>query len=101
MRFISYQYQGKSSWGLVEDDRIFDLGKLAPSLRLAIAQSKLPASTSEISNRTDDMALGDIELLPPIPDPQRILCIGQNYAAHRDEMGGKRTARPLIFTRFP
>ncbi len=101
MRFISYQYQGKNSWGLVEDDRVFELGKLAPSLRQAIAQSILPVSTSELSSKTNGIAFSDIELLPPIPDPQRILCIGQNYAAHRHEMGGKRTARPLIFTRFP
>jgi 2-keto-4-pentenoate hydratase/2-oxohepta-3-ene-1,7-dioic acid hydratase in catechol pathway len=101
MRFISFQYQGKNSWGAIEEDRVFDLSDRAISLKSAITNSSLPLSTSDFIEDAKTLAITDVKLLAPIPDPQRILCVGQNYAAHRDEMGGATTARPLIFTRFP
>lgn len=48
-----------------------------------------------------DHALDAVELLPPVPDPARILCIGLNYAAHRDETGRPPTEHPTVFVRFP
>jgi len=100
MRYISFQHQGNNSWGIVEENTIFDLSNQAASLKSAIANSKLPTSRG-FKNSAFTTVMGDVTLLPPIPDPQRILCVGQNYAAHREEMDGKTTARPLIFTRFP
>ncbi|MFT5134465.1 MAG: 2-keto-4-pentenoate hydratase/2-oxohepta-3-ene-1,7-dioic acid hydratase in catechol pathway, partial [Gammaproteobacteria bacterium] len=47
------------------------------------------------------LTIDEVTLLPPIPEPRRIICVGQNYAAHRDEMGGTTTTNPLIFTRYP
>jgi len=39
------------------------------------------------------------ELLPPVPNPQKIFCIGANYEAHRIEMGRDVPAHPLVFMR--
>jgi 2-keto-4-pentenoate hydratase/2-oxohepta-3-ene-1,7-dioic acid hydratase in catechol pathway len=101
MRFISYRQQGIYSWGALEGDKIFDLSNVASSLMSAIASSSLPQSSDDIEKDRLNLALSDITLLPPITEPRRIICIGQNYAAHRDEMGGASTSSPLIFTRFP
>ena len=101
MRFVSYLQQGIYSWGALEGDKIFDLSNVASSLMSAIASSSLPQSSDDIEKDGLNLALSDITLLPPIPEPRRIICIGQNYAAHRDEMGGASTSSPLIFTRFP
>lgn len=40
---------------------------------------------------------GDLELLAPVARPSKIVCIGQNYAAHAREMGGAPPEEPLVF----
>ncbi len=101
MRYISFVHEEKQSWGTIDAGQVFDLSYLAESLVAAISSSKLPASLSDISDNARNFSIEELNLLPPIPEPKRILCVGQNYAAHRDEMGGETTARPLIFTRYP
>jgi len=39
------------------------------------------------------------ELLPPVPNPGKIFCVGANYEAHRKEMGRDVPAHPLVFMR--
>jgi 2-keto-4-pentenoate hydratase/2-oxohepta-3-ene-1,7-dioic acid hydratase in catechol pathway len=101
MRFVSYSQNGINGWGALEGDLIFDLSNIASSLMSAIASSSLPQRSDEIAKDELNFVLGDVTLLPPIPEPKRVICIGQNYAAHRNEMGGATTSSPLIFTRFP
>lgn len=45
-------------------------------------------------------ARGDVRLLPVIPNPGKILCIGLNYATHTKETGREQKAHPAIFTRW-
>ena len=45
-------------------------------------------------------ALADVVLLPVIPNPTKILCVGHNYESHRQETGRAKTDYPSIFTRF-
>jgi 2-keto-4-pentenoate hydratase/2-oxohepta-3-ene-1,7-dioic acid hydratase in catechol pathway len=40
-------------------------------------------------------------LLPPIVDPQKVICIGINYDTHRNELGRSASAYPAVFLRFP
>jgi 2-keto-4-pentenoate hydratase/2-oxohepta-3-ene-1,7-dioic acid hydratase in catechol pathway len=42
----------------------------------------------------------DIELGPPVPDPDKIICIGVNYADHASEAGLAQTEVPLFFGKF-
>jgi 2-keto-4-pentenoate hydratase/2-oxohepta-3-ene-1,7-dioic acid hydratase in catechol pathway len=44
--------------------------------------------------------LADIELLPPVPNPPKIICVGRNYAAHAKEAGKEISEIPIIFPRF-
>jgi acylpyruvate hydrolase len=41
-----------------------------------------------------------VRLLPPVPVPPKILCVGLNYDDHLAESGLKRPAWPEIFARF-
>jgi len=58
--------------------------------------------------RLDDVAraegevlpLEGLEILPPVPDPQKIVCIGLNYASHAAETGMEPPARPTFFAKF-
>ncbi|MFT3865155.1 MAG: fumarylacetoacetate hydrolase family protein [Solirubrobacterales bacterium] len=45
--------------------------------------------------------LGAVELLPPIPTPPKIICVGRNYAEHAKEAGFDLSEIPIIFARFP
>jgi 2-keto-4-pentenoate hydratase/2-oxohepta-3-ene-1,7-dioic acid hydratase in catechol pathway len=95
VRFISFRRpDGIASWGRLEGETVVDLGEGAASLRAAIAGARLGAGSGA------ELRLADVTLLPPIPDPAKILCIGLNYATHLDEMGNKRPDHPTVFTRF-
>jgi 2-keto-4-pentenoate hydratase/2-oxohepta-3-ene-1,7-dioic acid hydratase in catechol pathway len=49
---------------------------------------------------TADLALTDIEYLPTLPNPDKILCVGLNYKAHQEETGRGGEDYPTIFVRF-
>ncbi len=44
--------------------------------------------------------LSTVRLLPPIPRPPKILCVGLNYDDHLEESGLSRPVYPEIFARF-
>lgn len=100
MRFISYLHNDEPGWGAVNGRDIVDLTRHEPTLQAAISKDTLPVSLDTVPAQKI-VTLDEVVCLPPIPEPRRILCIGQNYAAHRAEMGGETTAHPLIFTRYP
>src|ERR1700761_2555032 len=44
--------------------------------------------------------LNAVRMLPPVPAPPKILCVGLNYDDHLEESGLKKTPYPEIFARF-
>ena len=46
------------------------------------------------------VALHGVRLLPPVPDPQKIICMGLNYRDHAEEAGQKPPEHPLWFAKF-
>jgi 2-keto-4-pentenoate hydratase/2-oxohepta-3-ene-1,7-dioic acid hydratase in catechol pathway len=42
-----------------------------------------------------------VVLLPPVPDPEKVICVGLNYADHAAESGLPIPAEPVIFNKFP
>lgn len=45
--------------------------------------------------------MADVELAPPIPDPEKIICIGLNYTDHCEEQNVEPPKSPIFFTKFP
>lgn len=43
----------------------------------------------------------DVQLLAPVPDPEKVICIGLNYADHAAESGAEIPAEPVVFNKFP
>ncbi len=41
-----------------------------------------------------------VRLLPPVPRPEKIFCIGLNYADHARETGREPPAEPIVFSKF-
>ena len=104
MRLTSFAVNGKQSYGVVTDDGIIDAGSMvenAPTLRTAIATGALDRIAETADGRSPDHGLDEIEFLPVIPDPDKIICIGLNYRTHVLEGGRDIPKFPMIFTRYP
>jgi 2-keto-4-pentenoate hydratase/2-oxohepta-3-ene-1,7-dioic acid hydratase in catechol pathway len=104
VRLISFAVAGRESYGAVAGDQVIDLGRrfgaAPPTLRAAIAAGAIARMRSELSTMQPDYALSAVTLRPPIPDPDKIICIGLNYKAHAAEGGFKIPERPQLFSRL-
>lgn len=96
MRFLSFTLakeneqgsSGQARFGAIVGDQVVDLAarhKDLPDLREAIRQQALEDLAAEASSSRPDYALTDIEYLPTIPNPEKIICIGVNYANRNAE----------------
>jgi 2-keto-4-pentenoate hydratase/2-oxohepta-3-ene-1,7-dioic acid hydratase in catechol pathway len=96
MRYVSFtRPDGSASFGRLDGQTIFDLGGAYASLKAAIAADALASL-----NDGEAFALDAVKLLPVIPDPDKILCVGLNYATHVAETGREQKDHPAIFTRY-
>ena len=104
MRFVSFIAHGKETWGLMKDDGavVVDAGTALsfPNLKSAIANNCLEKIGAELTVKPIDIPLEDINYLPVIGNPDKILCVGLNYHDHRLEGGHEEVGEPTIFVRF-
>ncbi len=104
MRLVTYRQGPVESFGVVADGGVVDaakaLGGRFSSLKAVLAAGALPELARAVKGVPPDAALAAVQLLPPIPEPDKILCVGINYVAHRDETGRSESAYPTLFTRF-
>ncbi|NTF83881.1 fumarylacetoacetate hydrolase family protein [Rhizobium rhizogenes] len=104
MQFLSFTRLGRAGFGARVGNGIVDLTeRLAPSvtsLRQAIIADLLPAASAYVLGRRPEFTEADVALLPVIPDPGKILCVGLNYETHRAETKRPDAKYPTIFTRF-
>jgi 5-carboxymethyl-2-hydroxymuconate isomerase len=103
---MSFKRGGISSFGAVAGEGVVDLaprlgGKFA-DLRALIAGDGLARAAEAAAGASPDHALGDLEFLPPIPVPEKIVCVGVNYADRNAEYTNLEVPKyPNIFLRTP
>ena len=88
MKFMSFCRNGSNSFGAVIDNRIVDLGAAHPELadlRDAIRADRLSELAAEVSSSEASLQIEDVELMPTIPNPEKIICIGVNYSNRNEE----------------
>jgi acylpyruvate hydrolase len=104
MRIVHFETRGVpgiavdegSGWhGLTQQDSGFP-GTL-PEL---IAQGADLLRMGRSLGQSPAIDLNAVRLLPPVPVPPKILCVGLNYDDHLEESGLKKPAYPEIFARF-
>ena len=103
MRWLSFEHDGKATFGFVKGDGVVDIGRRAPDvpdLRAAIAADRLDSLAAEAKALPADLPLAGLVYLPVIPNPGKILCAGLNYKAHQQETGRGGEPHPTIFARF-
>jgi len=104
-RFVTFSTGGPSRYGAITEAGLVDLsGRFESeflSLREAIAAGALPRLADYAAGRAADYALGDVALQPPVPVPEKIICVGVNYPARNEEYkdGEAPPAYPSLFMR--
>ena len=104
MKLISFQHNnGQDSYGAVLGDRVVDLrevfGTRAPDLKALIAAGLLGEAAAALGSAGATLALAEVRLLPVIPNPGKIVCVGLNYGDHVRETGREITEKPTLFLR--
>lgn len=77
---------------------------LPTSVKLLLAASsavKKAAADAAASPSAVKYAANAVKILPPVPDPSKILCIGLNYRDHAIEGGQPIPTEPVVFGKFP
>jgi 2-keto-4-pentenoate hydratase/2-oxohepta-3-ene-1,7-dioic acid hydratase in catechol pathway len=103
VRLVSYESAGGPRAGVLAESGVVDawsaLGESGRrSLRELLAEGRLadlPGAVAEAEPLPDAP-----RLLPPIPDPEKIVCIGLNYRAHAAEAGLEPPEAPAIFGKY-
>jgi len=106
VKLATYAVHGQVSYGAVLADGIVDLRRHLgesryPTLKSVLAAGALDEARRVAAKNRPDYRLDQVELRPVIPDAAKILCVGLNYHAHRDETGHRDpTAHPALFIRY-
>ncbi|MFI4987968.1 MAG: fumarylacetoacetate hydrolase family protein [Alphaproteobacteria bacterium] len=107
MRLASYLAAGRPGYGAVVEGGIVELssrlgGEFA-SLSALIEGQGLARARAAVVGAAPDLALGAVTWLPPLAAPEKIWCIGVNYAERNEEYrdGSAAPRYPSLFCRAP
>ena len=101
MRLVSYASEAGSRAGVLRDDGLIDawdaLGGGGEGMRALLASGRV--AELEGADATA-LPLDEVELLAPVPDPEKIIGIGLNYRAHAAEGRMEPPESPTFFAKF-
>ena len=108
MRLLSFDVGDGARAGVLEDGRAVDAWALLGephrgSLRELLAHGRVEDLRARLGDTgAPSHPLSAVQLLPPIPDPEKIVCIGLNYRRHAAEVGVTELPEmPTIFAKYP
>jgi 2-keto-4-pentenoate hydratase/2-oxohepta-3-ene-1,7-dioic acid hydratase in catechol pathway len=119
MRLVSYRTPAafgdepgrQERLGVQLDGRVVPAAELVPTGLATMANllAGLPGSLDALRRAWDErgpalaaqgMPTDELELLPPVPRPGKIVAIGINYRSHAQEQGRELPTSPVIFAKF-
>ena len=113
LRLVSYRTSPTTpTWrpGIASQDALIDLAAYAGegyrSVRAFLAASQyeqervLAWAARRLETGEQVHLLDEVELGPPVPDPEKILCLGLNYPEHAAEGGFDIPPVPTFFAKF-
>lgn len=107
MRLLSFAVGDYVSYGAVNGGGLVDVGRLFseryPTLGSVLRAGELHRAISLGGSSKATIALDEIRYLPPVPDPEKIVCIGINYGNRNAEYkdGAEAPQYPSVFMRTP
>ena len=112
MKLARWNYRDRgpqATFGLVRDDRtLVDLGKRFEGRLAGVTDILTPEAVAAVSRAAEEVGatdgkLADVQLLPPVGRPGKIICVGVNYPERNAEYkdGSEAPKYPSLFVRFP
>ena len=102
MKLVSYLLDDGVHYGAVKGGKVVDFNTRLPYANFVsfIAAGAKEQAQKLLDREEGDYAYDRLTLLPVVPNPGKIICIGINYEDHRVEAGRDRTDNPMVFARF-
>jgi acylpyruvate hydrolase len=108
MRLVTYESERGARAGLLRDGRVLDAWDAvreqhprgAHTVRQLLAQDLVGELASGLAEAGEGLPLEEAMLMPPIPDPDKIVCIGLNYGKHAEEADIEPPDSPTFFAKF-
>src|SRR5690348_3783688 len=91
MRLVTYQRNGLGRSGIVVGADVYDTG---------FATTRAALEAGSIAPRERVGAVDEAELMAPVTDPDKIICLGLNYRDHAAESGLALPKAPMLFAKF-
>jgi 5-carboxymethyl-2-hydroxymuconate isomerase len=107
VKLLSFTWRGEPSYGALAAGGIVDLGRRlgreCPGMRSLLERDGLNKAAEIAAVTPPDYSPDEIVFLPPIPAPEKIICVGVNYRDRNEEYrdGSERPRYPSIFMRSP
>jgi len=107
MQFATIQTHLGPRAALLQDDSYIDLHATDPELPASLRQlleggpAALQAASQGVRRgKAVAYPAAEVRLLPPIPDPPKIVCLGLNYSDHAKETGATIPKDPILFSKY-
>ena len=106
MMLVTFTADGRQHWGTTAPGGVLDLSDQFPqwpSLRNVIEAGAIPQVVAAAQGRPASHREGSFTYDPPIPDPEKIICVGVNFPDRNAEYKDGQDAPPnmSLFIRFP
>jgi 2-keto-4-pentenoate hydratase/2-oxohepta-3-ene-1,7-dioic acid hydratase in catechol pathway len=106
MRLASFTVNGRPGYGAVTDSGIVDLTRRLPKYPtlLDVFRAGALGEARSAAKAEPDHKLADVTFLPPLPAPEKIICVGINYperATEYKDRAAEKPKYPNLFVRFP
>jgi 2-keto-4-pentenoate hydratase/2-oxohepta-3-ene-1,7-dioic acid hydratase in catechol pathway len=99
MKLITFDAGNGPRAGVLTENGVLDAGR--SSLRELIAEGLVDGLAARLgAGGGEATPIDQVKLLPPIPDPDKIICIGLNYRSHAEEFDLELPKAPTIFAKF-
>lgn len=107
LKLASITVNGNTHLGAVKDSGIVDLTKRTEYRNMSElirgGEEALAEVRHAVKTASHDYSTSQVQFLPPIPHPEKIICVGINYPDRNEEYKDGRKANPYpnLFVRFP
>ena len=105
MKLVNFLYKGEKNVGALLDDSVCSFKSISDKYSISMLEfiEQIHELSPEVSNFIDSnpevIPLSEIEFLPVIERPGKVLAVGLNYKDHAKETGMDLPEVPMIFTK--
>ena len=105
MKLVNFLYKGEKNIGALSDDGVCSFKSISDKYSMSMMEfieqidDLSPKVSKFINSNPEVIPLSEIEFLPVIERPGKVLAVGLNYKDHAKETGMDLPKVPMIFTK--